>query len=405
MKRFTPVSGLILCLSLSILPGQSSSQTQESRSVQESDEQRIRQLEQEQQQRVDEQRQRTMEHQEEFWQNFHERQKQRLQEDWPNLSEQERQRRQESLRKSEKQHQQMVQRQQDFWQRNAEQRKQNFQRMEEQRRKHEEEQRAIKKAAGEYSEEVWQEILGATPEQWKAIKPQLEKIHQLKDGPRVDVSVYWLSGSTRYEEASLVESPDGARSIAKASGWFSVTSGAGSASESYARSGADGKNRDLPIEGGHYSSHYGYLTSGQYSATTTTGAGPDDPNRPAEGRHVLRMGNEPRRAVARGTIKFGMQIPGPIKKQVGDIDLGWQWERPSLDRSPEALSEGEKACERLLDAFEENEPDPEQVRQRIEALRKVRQQRRTELEETRRQLLALLTPAQEAKLILMGYLE
>ena len=100
-----------------------------------------------------------------------------------------------------------------------------------------------------------------------------------------------------------------------------------------------------------------------------------------------------------------MRIPGPVKKQVDDVALGWQWERPSLDKSPDALSEVEKVCERLVETFEMKDPDPEQVRQRIEALRQVRQQRRAELEEARRQLLALVTPAQEAKLISMGYLE
>ena len=100
-----------------------------------------------------------------------------------------------------------------------------------------------------------------------------------------------------------------------------------------------------------------------------------------------------------------MRIPGPIKKKVDDIALGWQWERPSLDRSPEALSESEKVCERLVETFEMKDPDPEQVRQQVEALAQGPAAAGAELEETRRQLLAASSPAQEAKLILMGYLE
>jgi hypothetical protein len=116
-------------------------------------------------------------------------------------------------------------------------------------------------------------------------------------------------------------------------------------------------------------------------------------------------GSKQGQAVANGAIEYAMQIPGPVKKQVGGIDLGWQWERPSLDKRPEALSEGEKACERLIDAFETNDPDREQVHQRIEALRQARAQRQAELREAQRQLREIITPQQEARLILMGYLE
>ena len=147
------------------------------------------------------------------------------------------------------------------------------------------------------------------------------------------------------------------------------------------------------------------MRSDQYSATTTTAATADDPNRPAISVEAHRAGGQSGRAVAHGTIKFGMQIPGPVKKQIGDIGLGWQWERPALDQGPEALSEGEKACERLVDLFERKGPDPNQVRQRVEALRQVRAQRQAQLREAQRQLREIITPEQEPKLILMGYLD
>jgi hypothetical protein len=363
------------------------------------------QFQQEGRQRAEEMRQRMAQRQEEFWQRVDEQARQRLQADWPNLTEEERQRRQESLRKSEEEHQQMLQRQRDFWQRMTDQQKQSQQRAEEQRRKYQEEQALIKKVANEYADEVWQEALDATPKQWKALKPRLEKIHELKELPWADILIYWIGGSTSYQEESLVESPDGARSVAKASGWFSVISGAGSTSESHARSGASGDDRIPPLEGGHSSSRYGSLTSGGYSARTRTTPAPQDSNRPAARVEVHPSGSAGRQAVAYGAIKFSMQVPGPVKKQVGDIDLGWLWERPSLDKNPDALNDGEKACERLVDLFERNDLDPEQVRQRVEVLRQVRAQRQAQLREAQRQLREIITPQQEAKLILMGYLE
>ncbi|MCL5279220.1 MAG: hypothetical protein M1376_04855 [Planctomycetes bacterium] len=344
---------------------------------------------------MDEQREQMIRRQEEFNQRVEKQERQRLQELWPTLSPEERQRREEEQQRKEEQRRQTVQRQREFWQRTKEREqerdKEQQQRMEELRRKAAERQKAIRKVAGEYSDEVWQEALGATPEQWKEIKPRLEKIHRLKDSPYVDVSIYWIAGSTSYQAESLVESPDGAYSMAKASGWFSVTAGVGTTSES--SSGSSGSGR------------FGTLPSAQYSATTRTAAVPKDPNRPDISMEAHRVGSGRGQAVASGTIKFDMRIPGPIKKKVDDIALGWQWERPSLDKSPDALSESEEACERLAETFEMGNPDPAQLHQRIEALRHVRQQRRAELEEARRQLLALVTPAQEVKLISMGYLE
>jgi hypothetical protein len=314
---------------------------------------------------------------------------------WPTLSPEERQRREEEQQRKEEQRRQSIQRQREFWQqakdREQEREKEQQQRMEELRRKAAERQKAIRRVADEYSDEVWQEALGATPEQWKEIKPRLEKIHRLRDPPFVDVSIYWIAGSTSYQAESLIESPDGTYSMAKASGWFSVTAGVSSTSESSSGSRGSGRSGALP--------------SAQYSATTRTAAVPKDPNRPDISLEARRTGTRSGRAAASGDIKFGMRIPGPIKKKVNDIALGWQWERPSLDKDPDALSEVEKICERVVETFEMENPDPEQVHQRLEALRHVRQQWRAELEEARRQLLALVTPAQEVKLISMGYLE
>jgi hypothetical protein len=94
-----------------------------------------------------------------------------------------------------------------------------------------------------------------------------------------------------------------------------------------------------------------------------------------------------------------------VKKRVGDLNLGWTWRRPSDDKGPDDLTEGDKICEGLLDAIEAEESDPEAVREHIERLRQAREQAKRDLAETRRQLREVVDPKQEARLILMGYLD
>lgn len=236
-------------------------------------------------------------------------------------------------------------------QRQLQQQQEEFQR---QMRERQSKNEAMQKIRDEYSEEAYQQALSATAEQWQAIQPKLERIKRLKDMPCLDISIYAVGGSGGYQIGAFTETSDRGRSTANASGGFSATRGVNSTSDSSTRSGRAGG--------------YG-------------------------------------RSFAEGGANLRVQTPGPVRKQVGDVNLGWQWQRPSLGKGPDKLTEGDKACEQLLDAMERKDANSEQVRQRLAALRKVRQQRRAELEEARRQLLALITPEQEARLILMGYLE
>jgi hypothetical protein len=241
--------------------------------------------------------------------------------------------------------------QQEEWQRQFKQQQEERQRqMEEQQSKNE----ALQKLRDEYSQEAYQQALGVTPQQWQAIQPKLARIKRLKDVPCLDISIYTVGGSGGYQFGAFTETSDGGRSTANAAGGFSATRGVNSTSDSTTRSG----------------------TAGGYG-----------------------------RSFAEGGANVRVQTPGPVRKQVGDVNFGWQWQRPSLKKDPDKLSEDEKACERLLDTLETAQSSPVQIRQRVEGLRRVRQQQQAELQEARQQLRAIVTPAQEAKLILMGYLE
>jgi hypothetical protein len=241
-----------------------------------------------------------------------------------------------------------------------------------------------RKIQEEYSDEAWQEALGATTEQWKAIKPRLEEVKKAERAPTISLSVYGFGG------------------------------GGNSYSDSY--SNASGSSGGAGVGGGFASGggggSEGLGGGGAYSASGGSGgAGPIGPSSGVRASGGASGGGgsfSSGAAAAGGASGYGFGFggpPGPVKKNVGDVSLGWQWRRPSLNEDPNQLSENEKICEQLLDVLETKSPDPEQVRRRVEALRKVREQVEAKRREARQQLREVVTPVQEAKLILMGYLE
>ena len=239
-------------------------------------------------------------------------------------------------------------------------------------------QQEARKLWEEYSDsEAWPQALGVTVEQWKAIKPKLDRIRQLRSMPGISVSVYAFGGGGSTNSDSFSHSSGGGGGAGTGSGFASgSTRGSGGASS-----------------GGRYV--FGGAAGGTAGARgTVSGTG-------SQGGSFVSGGT------TSGGSGYGFAIggTGPVKKKVGEVSLGWQWRRPSLDKEPGRLTEGDKACEQLLDVIELKNPDAARVRQRLEALRQIREQRRTELRETQRQLRELVTPEQEPKLVLMGYLD
>ncbi len=255
--------------------------------------------------------------------------------------------------------------------------------MEQDRLQSEEKQKAAQQDARklweEYSDtEAWPQALGVTPEQWKAIRPKLDRIRQLRSMPGINVSVYAFGGGGSTNSDSFSESSGGG--------------GGGGTGSSFAGGSARGS-------GGASGSGGRYVFRG--GAGGTAGAQGTVGGSGGQGGSFVSSG-----AAGTGSgYGFAIGGTGPVKKKVGEVSLGWQWRRPSLDKNPDKLTEGDKACEQLLDVIELKNPDVAQVRQRMEVLRKIREQRRTDLRETQQQLRALVTSEQEAKLVLMGYLD
>jgi len=100
----------------------------------------------------------------------------------------------------------------------------------------------------------------------------------------------------------------------------------------------------------------------------------------------------------------------PIKDTNGKVTgspiyYGWQWLRPSQQKGLENLNEGEKICEELFGLLEDRNSELEEIRQKMEALRKFRQEAKKELAIAQKELRQLVTPRQEAALIMMGLLD
>lgn len=81
----------------------------------------------------------------------------------------------------------------------------------------------------------------------------------------------------------------------------------------------------------------------------------------------------------------------------------WTWGSPQ--KSPTDMSEGEILCADLDRLLQYPSASPEEVAQKVDALRRVRARARQDLARARQELRGLILLRQEAPLILMGYLE
>lgn len=85
--------------------------------------------------------------------------------------------------------------------------------------------------------------------------------------------------------------------------------------------------------------------------------------------------------------------------------ISWVWLRPSRHKGFENLNEGEKICEELFRLLEDKNSKLEEIRQKMEALQKFRQEAKKELAIAQKELRQLVTPHQEAALVMMQFLD
>jgi hypothetical protein len=81
----------------------------------------------------------------------------------------------------------------------------------------------------------------------------------------------------------------------------------------------------------------------------------------------------------------------------------WSWKRPWKEKNK--LTRAEQACEDLVSVLEKPNATDEEKRQKLNALRQVKEQTNKELQIARQELREVLTPRLEAKLVLIGVLD
>jgi len=207
----------------------------------------------------------------------------------------------------------------------------------EQRRLKQQLERQLKKQIdpAKNQEESMKQVLRATEEQWKAIKPTLDKVRELRSLANVSIKLMCFGSMSGSSVA-----------VNKGSG-HGFMSGSGSMSGSMSGFGSN-------------------VVFG-------------------EGETVQKRGGA-----------GGSSSRSPIS---------WAWLRPSRHKGFENLNEGEKICEELFRLLEGKNSELEQIRQKMEDLRKFRQEVKKELAIARQVLRELVTPHQEAALVMMQLLD
>ncbi|MEE9370798.1 MAG: hypothetical protein V3W45_04925 [Sedimentisphaerales bacterium] len=205
----------------------------------------------------------------------------------------------------------------------------------EQRRLKQQLERQFKKQIGPAKNQVesMKQALRATQKQWKAIKPKLNKVRELRN--RSNVSIRLMSGGGGVGVGGM--------------GGSSVTIKKG-----FGR---------------------GFMSGSGFGSSSSS----------------------------RGTAM-------PFKDTNSDVTVipihyGWRWLRPSQYKSLENLNEGEKICEELFELLEDSNSESEKIRQKMEALRKFRQEAKKELAIAQQELRELVTQRQEAALVMMQLLD
>lgn len=128
-------------------------------------------------------------------------------------------------------------------------------------------------------------------------------------------------------------------------------------------------------------------------------------------RTLLDLREEAKVAV---THRSAPRTPSPETSQAGGASTGpaaqgtgqyqnWSWKRPWQGK--DKLTRAEQACDDLVSLLEKPDATDEQKRQKLNALRQVKEQINKELLIVRQELRELLTPRQHARLVLTGLLD
>lgn len=213
-------------------------------------------------------------------------------------------------------------------------------------------------------------VLAVSDEQWQTLGPRLRRIGELKRQVTV------AAGAPQFD-ANDVRIPfdeklHGYERIG------AVNSGAGT----YTRWGRAGGGQIRGGASGHASGSAGRASGAATSGNRATGGTVGSP----------AFGGAGGGGAGGGGSGGGRTFTTPFA-----------WRRLEPDNCEP--TEGERLCEELFILLEDENADQELIRQKTEALQRLRAEARRELAQTQEELVPMLTPRQRARLILIGYLD
>lgn len=218
------------------------------------------------------------------------------------------------------------------------------------------------------------QALELTEEQWTVIEPKINRVYFFKNqaGINIEVSGGGAGGYVMGAGGSSGSSFAGSGTVSPGNGagrtWKTQSSG-GSAG------GGFGGGAGSVAGGGASFSSGSASRAGTATSTAPHGTGQDS------GWKVQKLGSGTGGIVTQG-------FSGPL----------WRL----ADRE---LTEGEKTCEELLKLLEDKNSKQQDIDQKIEALRRARENAAKELAKARQELREVLTARQQARLVLTGLLD
>ena len=218
--------------------------------------------------------------------------------------------------------------------------------------------------------ELIRQTLELTEEQWKVIEPKINKVYFL--GDQAGIKIEFSGGGGGYGGGGT---------------GISGTSPAGRTLST--GTGADSGRKAQSSGGG--------------SASSGAGPGSGTSANPAGGTTSTRAGKDGWQTVQSSTSSSA--ISGGGGSGSAGSGGGQVWSGPLWRLADRELTEGERTCEELQKLLDDKNSKQEDIDQKIEALRRARENAAKELTKARQELREVLTARQQARLVLTGLLD
>jgi hypothetical protein len=218
--------------------------------------------------------------------------------------------------------------------------------------------------------EIIRQTLEMTEAQWKVIEPKINKVYFLAD--QAGIKIEFSGGGGGY------------------GGGGTGISGTSPAGRTLSTGTGTDSGRKVQSSGGG-------------GAGFGAGPGSGSSANPAGGTTSTGTGTDGWRTVQSSTSSSA--ISGGAGSGSAGSGGGQVWSGPLWRLADRELTEGEKACEEFLALLEDKNSKQEDIEQKADVLRRARENAAKELTKARQELREVLTPRQQARLVLAGVLD